>query len=69
MNLDLTDIDTIGSYIRAEQPNYKGPVFIDINGLEKMHMAFAEIVSHMAILNAKDNIDMLYGKRQKRGEC
>lgn len=55
MDLDKSDMETISAYIKAENPGYKGPVFIDLIRLTELHMPFAELVAQMAIMTVLDN--------------
>ena len=52
MNLTYEDSEVIAAYIRAEQPEYKGPVFIDLGRLEELHMRSAKAHVHYALLFA-----------------
>lgn len=61
MNLTHEDSEAITAYIRAERPNYTGPVFIDLGKLEEMHMRSAASHVHYALLFASGKL--FSGKR------
>lgn len=63
MNLTHEDSDVIAAYIRADRPTYKGPVFIDLGGLEELHMRSAKAHVHYALLFASGKL-FSQGKRQ-----
>ncbi|CDZ82732.1 hypothetical protein BN1086_00818 [Citrobacter koseri] len=46
MKLDVTKEDghTISEYLRAAHGGYSGPVFIDINRLANLNMAYSRLV-------------------------
>lgn len=46
MKLDVTKEDghTISTYLRAAHDGYSGPVFIDINRLSELYMAYSRLV-------------------------
>lgn len=46
MKLDVTKEDghTISAYLCAAHNGYSGPVFIDINRLSELHMAYSRLV-------------------------
>lgn len=66
MNLNMMDVKTICEYIKGAQPDYKGPVFIDLGGLERLHMVKSHYVVHAAIELARHTSKQPV-KGQKRG--
>lgn len=44
MKLTKEDEHTISEYLRAAHGGYSGPVFIDINRLVELHMAYSHLV-------------------------
>lgn len=52
MILDDQDTQTICAYIRAEQPAYKGPIFIDLKRLEQLHIYQSYVIVNAALRKA-----------------
>lgn len=52
MILDTDDAEVISAYIRAEQPQYTGPIFIWLERLSQLHMRSAETHVHYALMFA-----------------
>lgn len=44
MKVTKEDVHTISEYIRTAHSSYLGPVFIDINRLVELHMAYSQLV-------------------------
>ncbi|MEI7247997.1 hypothetical protein WCT80_17800 [Pectobacterium carotovorum] len=51
MKLEASDANTISAYIRLS--GYNGPVFVCLQRLKELHMPLCELITHMAIENAK----------------
>lgn len=61
MNLNYEDSYVIASYLVAENPNHRGPVIIDLEKLEELHMRSAASHVHYALLFASGKL--FSGKR------
>lgn len=61
MNLTYEDSEVIAMYLVADQPNYRGPVLIDLGRLEELHMRSAASHVQLALLFASGKL--LSGKR------
>jgi len=61
MNLTIEDAEAITALIRADRPHYTGPVFVDLEKLEELHMRSAESHVHYALLFASGKL--FSGKR------
>lgn len=61
LKLTLEDADTIMAYIRAEQKNYTGPVYVSLDRLEQIHMERSKFMAHILITNAR------YASRPQQG--
>ncbi len=58
MNLTYEDSEVIAAYIRADRPNYKGPVFICLDRLSELHMRSAEAHVKFALMFASGKWSM-----------
>ncbi|MFV0568499.1 MAG: hypothetical protein ACK5NJ_07910 [Citrobacter portucalensis] len=67
MKLTNEDEHTISEYLRAAHGGYSGPVFIDINRLVALHMAYCHLVVTAYLYRAGNNPDLL-GKIGSEGE-
>lgn len=63
MNLSHEDAEAITALIRADRPNYTGPVFVDLGKLEEMHMRSAKAHVHYALLFASGKLFTQLNKR------
>ncbi|MBD9658086.1 MULTISPECIES: hypothetical protein [Pantoea] len=61
MNLTYEDSHVIASYYVADHPNHRGPVIIDLENLEELHMRSAASHVHLALLFASGKL--FSGKR------
>lgn len=52
MILDDQDTQTICAYMRAEQPAYRGPIFINLAKLEQLHMYQSCLIVNVALRKA-----------------
>lgn len=70
MKLDVTKEDghTISEYLRASHGGYSGPVFIDINRLVVLHMAYSHLVV-TAYLYRQGNSPDLLGNVDSEGKA
>lgn len=59
MKLTNEDKHTISEYLRAAHGGYYGPVFIDINRLVELHMAYSHLVVTAYLYRAGNNPDLL----------
>lgn len=53
MKLDVHDVQTITSYIKSNNPDYNGPVFIDLSRLETLHMSNSIAIVHLTLCAIK----------------
>lgn len=68
INLTKQDEHTISAYLRAAHNEYSGPVFIDINRLSELHMAYSRLVV-MAYLYRQGNSPDLLGNVDSEGKA
>lgn len=61
MNLTYEDSEVIAMYLVSDQPNYRGPVLIDLGRLEELHMRSAASHVQLALLFASGKL--FSGKR------
>ncbi|MBJ9353573.1 hypothetical protein GHT41_07845 [Citrobacter koseri] len=67
INLTKEDGHTISEYLRAAHGGYSGPVFIDINRLVELHMAYSHLIVTAYLYRTGNNPDLL-GKIGSEGE-
>lgn len=53
MTLDTTDAKVIACYIRASNPGYKGPVFVDLAKLKELYMHNSAVTVNNILRKAK----------------
>ncbi|HFZ0487760.1 TPA: hypothetical protein ACIJOS_004576 [Citrobacter koseri] len=68
MDVTKEDAHTISEYLRAAHGGYSGPVFIDINRLSELHMAYSCLVV-MAYLYRQGNSPDLLGNVDSEGKA
>lgn len=59
IKLTKEDGHTISEYLRAAHGGYSGPVFIDINRLVALHMAYSHLVVTAYLYHQSNNLDLL----------
>jgi hypothetical protein len=67
MKITKEDGHTISEYLRAAHGGYSGPVFIDINRLMELHMAYSNLIVTAYLYRTGNNPGLL-GKIGSEGK-